>query len=147
MNFACITGMVGAVIGGMLGLATGNLFLTIIAVMGFMTCMSMRQQLVAAGPYAFNDQTDYSAAYDPLTPKRKAPGRRAARRANKQAQAERAEQEQIDAILAKVSAQGMHSLTWLEKRTLRISRRSAGHRTAGGPRCRPTWSTESTRPP
>lgn len=32
---------------------------------------------------------------------------------------EQAEQRQIDAILAKVSAQGMQSLTWLEKRTLK----------------------------
>ena len=36
------------------------------------------------------------------------------------AQAKRRREEQkIDAILAKVSAQGMHSLTWWEKRTLR----------------------------
>jgi hypothetical protein len=32
---------------------------------------------------------------------------------------ETAERDRIDAILAKVSAQGMHSLTWGEKRALR----------------------------
>jgi hypothetical protein len=42
-----------------------------------------------------------------------------ARRQQKQQALERAEQQQIDAILAKVSAKGMNSLTWLEKRTLR----------------------------
>ena len=37
----------------------------------------------------------------------------------KVAERDESEQARIDAILAKVSAHGMHSLTWLEKRTLR----------------------------
>lgn len=118
MNFACITGMIGAVIGGMIALATGNIGLAILATMGFLTCMSMRQQLVAAGPYGLDEDGDYSAAYE--QPSRvRAPSRWAERRAENAARAERAEQQKIDAILAKVSAKGMHSLTWWEKRTLR----------------------------
>ncbi len=119
MNFACITGMVGAAIGGMVGIASGNLTLAIIAILGFSTCLNMRRQLLAAGPYAFSDEGgDYSAAYQPQTPRGKQPGRWAQRRAAKAAQAERDEQQSIDAILAKVSAHGMHSLSWREKRTL-----------------------------
>jgi len=41
------------------------------------------------------------------------------RHQTQQAQAEEQEQARIDAILAKVSAHGMHSLTWSEKRALR----------------------------
>jgi hypothetical protein len=119
MMFACNTGMVGAVLGAMYGLASGNFFLAIIAIMGFSTCLNMRRQLVAAGPYAFEEENLYTAAYEPLTPRRKEPSRWAVRRAAKRAHAERAEQQQIDAILAKVSAQGMNSLSWLEKRRLR----------------------------
>jgi Zn-dependent protease len=119
MNFACITGMVGAVLGAMIALASGNLMLAILAVFGFMTCLSMRQQLVAQGPYGWEEDTTYAAAYEPLTPKRKKPGKWAQRRAAREAAAERTEQEQIDRILAKVSAHGMQSLSWTEKRTLK----------------------------
>lgn len=118
MNFACITGMVGAVLGGMIALATGNLMLFVLAVMGFFTCFSLRQQLKAAGPYAFETNI-YSAAYEPVMPRLKKPSRWATRRAAREAEAERAEQQKIDAILAKVHANGMNSLSWGEKRALR----------------------------
>jgi stage IV sporulation protein FB len=119
MNFACITGMIGAVLGGMVALANSNLMLAIIAMMGFMTCLNMRRQLLAAGPYAFSEQDDFSAAYEAQTVRRRKPSRWAVRRVNKAARAERIEQQKIDVILAKVSAHGMNSLTWWEKRTLR----------------------------
>ena len=71
-----------------------------------------------AGPDGFRGR---DAATPPRTsrgtPKRKQPSRWAVRRAQKQQRQERDEQEKIDAILAKVSAHGMNSLTWLEKRT------------------------------
>jgi membrane associated rhomboid family serine protease len=54
---------------------------------------------------------------DPAASQRRS--HRAAKRALKLAKAEREEQRRIDQILAKVSANGMHSLTWLEKRTLK----------------------------
>jgi hypothetical protein len=52
-------------------------------------------------------------------PPRKRLSKRSIRQAQKRAAAEQAEQAKIDAILEKVSAQGMQSLTWWEKRTLR----------------------------
>ena len=45
--------------------------------------------------------------------------RQATARAAKRERAEQDEQVRIDAILTKVSAKGMHTLTWLEKRTLK----------------------------
>jgi hypothetical protein len=62
---------------------------------------------------------DYSAAYDTGMPKRKRTSKWAAKRAAKRIAAERDEKAHIDAILAKVSAKGMNSLTWLEKRALK----------------------------
>jgi hypothetical protein len=118
MMFACVTGMIGGVIMAAVGLATRSLFLTFIAISGFITCLQMRRQLQAMGPEEFTDSTDYSAAYEPyVKPKRRS--RWAAKRAMKLARAERDERQRIDEILAKVSAQGMQSLTWLERRALR----------------------------
>jgi len=119
MLFATTTGMVGAVVMAAVGLATGALLLLFIAISGFMTCMGMRRQLLAAGPYGSEDEADYSAAYDTGMPKRKRLSKWRAKRAVKRAVADRDEQQRIDAILAKVSANGMNSLTWVEKRALR----------------------------
>ncbi|HEY7090132.1 MAG TPA: M50 family metallopeptidase [Tepidisphaeraceae bacterium] len=119
MLFACTTGMVGGVIMAAVGIAIpGGLLLTFIAISGFINCMQMRRMLLAAGPEEFADSTDYSAAYETYEKPRKR-SRWAARRAIKIARAERMEQQKIDQILAKVSAQGMQSLSWWERRTLK----------------------------
>lgn len=119
-------GMGGAVIMGMIGLATlgtlgGGLLLIFIGIMCFMNCLNMRRQLLAAGPYGLEEDEgiDYSAAYDTGRPKRKPFSQWKGKRAAKRAAADRDEQQRIDAILAKVSAKGMNSLTWLEKRALK----------------------------
>ena len=123
MNFACITGIIGAILIGMVAIATFQVFLFFIAFSGLSYCMMMRQQL-ADMPDDDPDETDYSAAYE-IEPGRKRSKlsrwsiRRAARRAQKLATEERREQQHIDAILAKVSAHGMGSLTWSEKRALK----------------------------
>jgi hypothetical protein len=121
MNFSCITGMIGAVVMFAIGLATGlNLFLLLIAISGFSYCLQMRRALLAAGPEEYADSTDYSAAYETFSPKpKRRPSRWAARRAMKVARADRQERQRIDEILAKVSSQGMQSLTWLERRALK----------------------------
>jgi hypothetical protein len=125
MLFATTFGMFAAVFAAMIGLALMWLTLILIAGFGFYTCYQQRQMLRAMGPEEYADTTDYSAAYDNTIgapTKRKRSGwrtRRAAKRARKIASRERAARDQIDAILAKVSAHGMHSLTWWEKRALR----------------------------
>src|SRR5205085_10098593 len=120
MNFSCITGMVAAVLGFMIALASGNPWFAALAVMGFMTCLGTRRALLAAGPYEMEDETDYSAAYEPVTPKKRRASswalQRVRKRAMKENQREREEQERLDAVLAKVSKHGMGSLSWTEKR-------------------------------
>src|SRR5262249_36313887 len=128
---ACVVGMIGAVLMAMYGLANfGSWYGSVLLFIGiscFMTCYSTRLATKAAGPWEDSDDgVDYSAAYDinagrPKKPSRRArsPMRRDATRARKIAAEERAERQRIDAILAKVSAHGMHSLTWLEKRALK----------------------------
>ena len=119
-------GLVGAVLMAMVGIATfgtmmGGLLLILIALSCFMTSLNMRRILLAEGPWGFQDEDEsiYAAAYEPATPKRKKTGKWAARRAQQAVTAERDEKEKIDAILSKVSAHGMNSLSWWEKRTLR----------------------------
>jgi Zn-dependent protease len=119
MMFATAVGMVGACVVAAVGLATMSLLLILIAGFGFYTCYQQRQMLKQAGPDDFESESLYAAAYEPLTPKRKKVSRWAARRAEKQQRQAREEQASIDAILAKVSAKGMNSLTWFEKRTLK----------------------------
>lgn len=119
MNFACIGGMIGSVLMAAVAMATFSILLGLIAISCFLTCLQQRRVLLAAGPEEFADSTDYSAAYETFSPKpRRRRGRWAAKRAMKRANAERVERARIDQILAKVSAHGMHSLTWLERRAL-----------------------------
>jgi hypothetical protein len=125
MVLSCVIGMVAAVLGAMLALANANLGLAILAGMGFMTCMSLRRQLLAAGPEEYaSDEIDYSAAYEPATPQRRRKrtsraARRAVAQARRSALEATLESERLDAILAKVSAHGMASLTWRERRVLK----------------------------
>jgi Zn-dependent protease len=119
MMVSCTIGLVGGVLIVAYGLLTANFFISLIGINGIMTCVQMKRQLQANGPIAEEeDGIDYSAAYEqPDRPKR--PNVRAQRKLQKLADQERAEQSEIDTILAKVSAQGMHSLTWGEKRALK----------------------------
>jgi Zn-dependent protease len=93
---------------------------------GFYNCYVNRAAMKAEGPWAFQeeDSPDYSASLfqpEPAAthPRHKKLSKRLIRRAQKHEADERAEQERVDHILAKVSAHGMNSLTWFEKRTLK----------------------------
>jgi stage IV sporulation protein FB len=117
MRIAVVIGMVAAVIVGMLAIATWSIFLFLIAVIGFRACMQQRRMLLEVGPYEF-DEPAYGASLAPSYSERRS-NRRAQKQNQRRANEQRAEREKIDKILAKVSAHGMHSLTWWEKRTLR----------------------------
>jgi Zn-dependent protease len=128
MMIALTVGMVAAVPIGVWGLINfGSWFgavLLMIALNGFYHCYMTRAMMRAEGPWAFQEEDgmDYSASLfsaDPEKPRRKHLSRRKIRRAQKREAEERAEQERVDAILAKVSAHGMQSLTWWEKRSLK----------------------------
>lgn len=123
-------GLVGSVLMAMVALAglrglAGGLLL-FIAINCFITCLQRRNMMRAEGPWAFTDEdsTDYgSSPYGAATATRQVKrqgrlSRWSAERVKRRAQEEAAEQVKIDQILAKVSAHGMHSLTWLEKRAL-----------------------------
>lgn len=122
-------GIVGAallILSGFTGFLFGGLFVVFIGIYCLMNCINMRRHLLAEGPWGFSEEEssiDYSAAYDNKIgrPKKKSGWqlKRAAKRVREQEANERREQEKIDAILAKVSAHGMNSLTWIEKRTLK----------------------------
>ena len=124
-------GLGGSVLMFAVGLGTwgyigGGLLLMLIAASCFINCFQTRAMLRAEGPWAFSDEEeggDYSAAYEPVTPKKSAVGnwraKRARDRAMKQAREDRMEQQKIDAILAKISAHGKDSLNWVEKRALK----------------------------
>lgn len=118
MLFATRVGMFGAVVAAAAGIVLGWFLLIFIAAFGFYECYRQRQMLLASGPEEYSDTTDYSAAYEPY-PRPKRRGKWAARRAMKLARAEREERQRIDEILAKVSAQGMQSLSWSERRALK----------------------------
>jgi hypothetical protein len=120
MLFSCNTGMFCAVLGAMVALATGNIGLVILAMLGFIYCLQFKRQLIAMGPEEYaDDGIDYSAAYEINPSKPKRASKRAAARAAKVVRQEANERKTIDAILAKVSAHGMQSLSWAEKRALK----------------------------
>jgi Zn-dependent protease len=123
-------GLVGSVLMIMTGIATvgtifGGFLLVFIGMSCLVNCLQYRQMMRAEGPWGFQeeDSPDYSAslygsATATRTKRQSRFGRWASARARKRAKEEQAEQAKIDHILAKVSAHGMHSLTWAEKRAL-----------------------------
>jgi stage IV sporulation protein FB len=143
MMIALNVGLVGSVLMIMVGVASfgaafGGLLLIFIGLSCLMNCIQLRQVMRAEGPWAFQDEDsmDYGASHyggggtasifsgsstggATRTKRPSKFSKWSAARAKKRAQEEQAEQARIDEILAKVSAHGMHSLTWLEKRTLR----------------------------
>lgn len=125
MEMACVTGMAGAVGLAVFGLVAGQLLLILIAAFGFLYCYQRRMAVREAGAEGLAETTgEYGAGavLEPPPPQPAARKRRLSRRAfrkiQKLAEAERREQARIDAILEKVSQHGMHSLYWWERRTL-----------------------------
>ena len=127
MTISVNVGIVGAITVAMIGLASGSFTFVILAALGFSYCVQMRRQLQEMGPYAFGEYDDpFAAALERSKRENRRANRgptRADQRAAKRIAAARAErvaaEAEIDRILAKVSASGMHSLTRGEQRTLR----------------------------
>jgi stage IV sporulation protein FB len=127
---ACVVGMAGAALMSVWGVMNfGSWYGMVLIFLGiscFIYCYQTRAQMKAEGPWAFEEESnDYSAAMwkpdevdEPVKKKSKRLSPRAVKKLRKQAHAEEAEQARLDAILAKVSAHGMQSLTWAERRAL-----------------------------
>jgi Zn-dependent protease len=120
MMIATTTGMIGSAVLGLFALYHFMFWMLILAGFLFYGCYQRRMILRESGD-EWSDQTDYSQSLygNPQAPPKRRRNRRAANRARKIARQEAAERQQIDAILAKVSAKGMHALNWFERRTLR----------------------------
>ena len=124
---ATLVGMVGAIIFGLIGLATEQFLLLGIAFFGYFTCWQQRQ-MVKAGAFETESEFgyDFSKGFNAFQEgKQKKPSwfarRRVAKLARK-AKRDRRRQAQrekhIDGILDKVHREGMQSLTPNEKRIL-----------------------------
>lgn len=119
-------GLGGSVLMAMVGLATigtggFGFLLLIIGINCFINCLQMRRMLIAEGPWGFSDEDsmDYGGSVMTANPRVERQARRSAKRREKLHREASAEQDRIDQILAKVSATGMQSLTWMEKRALK----------------------------
>ncbi len=124
---ATFVGMVGAIIFGLIGLATEQFLLLGIAFFGYFTCWQQRQ-MVKAGAFEADNEFgyDFSKGFDAFQDRKQTKPswfarRRAAKLARKaehdrRRQAER--EKHIDEILDKVHREGMQSLTPNEKRIL-----------------------------
>ncbi len=123
-------GMVGAIVIGVVGLATEEVMFFAIAFFGYFTCWQQRQML-KSGAYDTGNEFgyDFSQGYTSLEKgnegTEKGPSfleRRRARRAADQSQREAHEREEqqheVDRILNKVHASGIKSLTGKERRLL-----------------------------
>lgn len=122
MLFACNTGIVGAVVMAMVSIATGAIMMVILWMCLLMYCVQMRAQAKAEGPTEFEDYSANLSYASENAARRRKQGRLRrwkSDRIRRQARAEAQEQERIDTILAKVSSQGMNSLTWAERRALK----------------------------
>ena len=126
MLFAATTGIVGGALMIAVGIATLGFFLLLIGVMGLIHCIQLRRMLVAEGPWGFQEEDSPYAeslglgSYSQSTQtKAKRVSQRVLKKQKRREDEERAERELVDQILAKVSANGMSSLTWWEKRTLK----------------------------
>ena len=120
-TITCMAGMVLAVPFFLLSLWGTDFLGLIVWALIFSDCFNRRREMITAGPGALEEESYAYSAMDTGDDDR--PRRRRGgwwqRNAAKKARQERVEQQKIDAILEKVHLHGLHSLTWLEKRTLK----------------------------
>jgi stage IV sporulation protein FB len=125
MLIATVVGMAGALVIAGAGIAFRSFSLVLLAGFGFFYCFRDRQALRETGPdeaWQESNSIDFSAAYEPHTsskPKRRKVSSRRLKKARRLAQLAADEQTRVDGILSKVSARGMASLSWSERRALR----------------------------
>jgi len=129
MRIATVVGMVGAVAVAFFGIMSRQMMLIFIAVFGFIACYQQSRALRLGGgmvdPYGNQLFDGESWKAGDVDGGEREPGfiarwveARAERKAERQRQAEAAEQAEVDRILAKVHNEGIGALTDKEKRTL-----------------------------
>ena len=127
MVFATLTGQVGCVALGLVGLFTFNLLLIVMGIFFFIENRRQYRMLKAEGPWAFGDEDEpdwmRSATMDPDEPAKigffeRRRRDKAARDAENAAVETARSERQVDEVLAKVGKSGMASLTAAERRVL-----------------------------
>jgi Zn-dependent protease len=119
---ATTIGMAGSVIVGLIALASqqASWFLAAAMVICFYDCYRRRIILRDSGTEDWRESYDFgSSLFAPTEKPRRRLSRHAIRKARRIALAEKAARDRIDAILAKVSARGITSLSFFERRALR----------------------------
>lgn len=125
---AVLVGMAGSGILMIVGISRSfNFLLILLGAVLFVYCTRKRLALKEAveGNVGLEDEDAAAGVHRDVEerPKRRHVGRWTAARLRRQARREAEELDQIDAILAKVSAHGLRSLTWRERRALRRATR------------------------
>ncbi len=125
MRFAVRTGFFGAIALGILGFVMSIMTLVLIAVFGGITCYITSKQLQFTEQFMGYESGDYSASLSGKEQDEGKPAKptRSERQAQRKAEAERAEMQQVDHVLQKIAQSGMDSLTAAEKRLLRRTTR------------------------
>lgn len=115
---SCWVGMVGSVLLIGYGFANGmNLFMVTLAICLLINCAQRLAMLRAAGAEGYGPEPTFQTA----RAHHRRPGRWGLWRARRRMRQEEVEQTKVDRILEKVSLHGMHSLTWWERRVLRVA--------------------------
>jgi hypothetical protein len=103
---------------------SSSFMLFIIAAWLFLSCYQQRMIVRETGPsepWQTDDAGFSSSLFTEAAPRRRKASKRVQRVARKRAMQAVADRKRLDSILAKVSATGLHSLTWRERRVLRIA--------------------------
>jgi len=120
MMMEATVGVVTAIAMGLVTLAMQKYLLTLCMVFCCFEAYQYRVLLHESMPEDWKDSFDFSSSlFAEERPRRKRLSRRVIRRARKISQQEKAARDRIDQILAKVSAGGLSSLTWGERRVLK----------------------------
>ena len=115
---SCWVGMGGSVLLVGYGFAHGmNLFMVTLAVCLFLSCSQRLAVLRAAAQDGFIPEPVYQST----RVRHRRPGRLTLWHARRGIRRDEAEQAKVDQILEKVSLHGMHSLSWRERRVLRVA--------------------------
>ncbi|MHC5111327.1 MAG: metalloprotease [Planctomycetota bacterium] len=129
MELATFTGMVGAIVVGLLGLLSQEYLLMMIAVFGYLTCWQQRRMIREQGQFESEFGLDYSYSEfsedSDSTQRQRKPGmiqrwrsRRAAARARRADEAEKARQALVESALKQISEYGIDSLTPKQRQAL-----------------------------
>ena len=114
-------GMAGSAALAVFGICRLDLGMVLLAAFLFYSCYQdqmLLRETEATEPWQI-DQPDFSSSLQNPPTRRRRVSKRALRKARKRAREEAAERQLLDNILVKVSAHGLNSLTWRERRILR----------------------------